>query len=174
MGMSNDVRCCGSKCEAGCDTDHGTVEDYKGNKSITNKHAGQINALINKGFTNVVDDMYFASCKGSERRSCPSCSKYSKSYLTSKEDKYKGKGAYAYFGINSERYGSSDNSITIHSQGMYHAGSSLGNYNIVYTGSSSWIECYAIYAPIIPIITLRNDLKFFTGEGTIDSPYSID
>lgn len=105
VGMSNDVRCCGSKCEAGCDTDHGTVEDYKGNKSITNKHAGQINALINKGFTNVVDDMYFASCKGSERRSCPSCSKYSKSYLTSKEDKYKGKGAYAYFGINSERYG---------------------------------------------------------------------
>ena len=141
--------------------------DYVGKRSLVDSQVSMLNNLRNKGFNNFYLPTYYASCRERENKSCSG--RYT---LVKDNNKITDAGFMIYFGDDWESYGSSENSTSHASIGI---GSLSGwtTITVKYEGSSSSLGYYEVQSALIPIITLKSNLQFKTGNGSLANPYSI-
>ena len=139
---------------------------YVGKRSLIDAQIGQLNTLRNKGFNNFYAKTYYTSCRETERHSC------SGNYtLVQDSKKITDAGFMIYYGDDWAHWGSGDYSTNGANVGV----GALGGWTTIsinFDSSRSSMGYYEVQSTIIPIITLRSDLKFKEGNGTLASPYA--
>ena len=145
--------------------DREEATSYIGKKSLAQAQTNQLIALKNKGFNKIFKPSYYASCTETERHSC------SGNYTITADRNAIGEGVIVAYGTDWMRAGSADNSVNGATIGLA-APWGFGERTINYSTGSSDLDYYELLTALVPIITLRSDLKFKEGNGTLASPYA--